>query len=198
MALVSASRFSELQSLDLRFRVFKPEGVLFKMVCLTKKRKLGAPLKECFFGAFQGDKMLCVVKCLWQYERKTLQTFRQQRAGAPNPLFISYVKPHKPVTSQRITHWVKDTLKLAGVDTSVFSAHSVRGASTSMALTKGVHLADVLAVADWSRDSTFKPFIIGHPQETAMQRRFWVDWRADTLVDSYSWLCLLVHVNQFI
>ena len=64
MALVSASRSSELQSLDLRFRIFKPEGVLFKLACLTKKRKLGAPLKECFFGAFQGDKMLCVVKCL--------------------------------------------------------------------------------------------------------------------------------------
>ena len=84
MALVSASRSSELQSLDLSFRIFKPEGVLFKLACLTKKRKLGAPLKECFFGAFQGDKRLYVVECLRQYERKTLR-FRQQRAGTPNP-----------------------------------------------------------------------------------------------------------------
>jgi len=40
----------------------------------------------------------------------------------------------------------------------VFSAHSVRGALTSTALAKGVRLADMLAVADWSRDSTFTTF----------------------------------------
>jgi len=49
-------------------------------------------------------------------------------------------------------------LQLAGVDTSVFSAHSVRGASSSAALSKGVHIADILTMADWSRDSTFKRF----------------------------------------
>jgi len=69
MALVSASRSSELRSLDLRFRVYKPEGVLFKLACLMKKRKVGAPLKRCFFGAFQGDKRLCMVECLRQYKR---------------------------------------------------------------------------------------------------------------------------------
>ena len=41
------------------------------------------------------------------------------------PLFLSYVKPHKPVTSQRIAHWIKDSLKEAGVDTGTFKAHSV-------------------------------------------------------------------------
>jgi len=50
---------------------------------------------------------------------------------------------------------VKDTLQLAGIDTAVFS---LRGASTSAAVAKGVHLADILSMADWSRDSTFKKF----------------------------------------
>jgi len=52
------------------------------------------------------------------------------------------------VTWQRIAHRVKDMLKLAGVDTNVFSAHSVRGASTSAVLAKGVPLSDILAMAD--------------------------------------------------
>ena len=64
MALVTASRTSELQALDLRYRVFKPEGVLFKLASLTKKRQLGASPKECFFGAFSEDTFLCVVECL--------------------------------------------------------------------------------------------------------------------------------------
>jgi len=71
MALVSASHTSELHTLDLRFRRYKPEGILFKLPSLTKKRKVEAPPKHCFFGAFPEDKRLCVVQCLRRYEEKT-------------------------------------------------------------------------------------------------------------------------------
>jgi len=40
MVLVSANRTSELQALDLRFKHFSPEGVLFKLASLTKKGRL--------------------------------------------------------------------------------------------------------------------------------------------------------------
>ena len=46
MALVVANRSSQLYALDLTFKVFKPEGVMFKLTSLTKKRKIGAALKE--------------------------------------------------------------------------------------------------------------------------------------------------------
>jgi len=46
----------------------------------------------------------------------------------------------------------------AGIDTDTFKAHSVRGASSSAALRKGVHISDILQTADWSKDSTFKRF----------------------------------------
>ena len=39
-------------------------------------------------------------------------------------LLISYGKPHKPVSSEAISRWIKDELSKAGVDTSVFKAHS--------------------------------------------------------------------------
>ena len=73
MTLVAASCTSELHALDLRFQVFKPKGILFKLSTLTKKGKVGAPLKECFFGAFTEDKGLCMVECLREYERRTLE-----------------------------------------------------------------------------------------------------------------------------
>ena len=66
MALMDASRTSELQALDLRFRRFRPEGVYFTLAALTRKRKVGAPTKELFFGAFPQDHTLCVVQCLRQ------------------------------------------------------------------------------------------------------------------------------------
>ena len=76
----------------------------------------------------------------------------------PQPLFLSYIKPHGPVTSQCIANWLKAILKKAGIDTSVFKAHSVRGASSTTALTKGVLIEDILHTADWSTDSTFRRF----------------------------------------
>ena len=75
-----------------------------------------------------------------------------------NPLFLSYIKPHRPITSQRVAHWIKDVLGEAGVYTNTFKARSVRGASTTAALTKGVSLQDILCIADFSTESTFQRF----------------------------------------
>ena len=52
MALMQASRTSELRALDIWFRTYKPDGVSFKLVSLTKKRTPGLPPKGLFFGAF--------------------------------------------------------------------------------------------------------------------------------------------------
>ena len=48
-------------------------------------------------------------------------------------LIISYGKPHKPVSSETISRWIKDELSKAGVNTSVFKVHSCRSASSSKA-----------------------------------------------------------------
>ena len=49
-------------------------------------------------------------------------------------------------------------LSEVGIDTEMFKAHSVRGASSSAALRNDVHISDILQTADWSKDSTFKQF----------------------------------------
>ena len=117
--------------------------MLFRLASLTKKRKVGSPTKECFFRTFVEDSSLCVVQCLQQCEKVT-HPFRKFTPGDPQPLFLSYVKPHNPVTSQRLAHWIKEMLSAAGIDTGTFKAHSVRGASS--------------LTADSSKDSTFKHF----------------------------------------
>ena len=169
MCLVSANRISELHALDLHFRYHKPNGVLFKLASLTKKRQTGAAPKECFFASFPEDK-LCVVQCLKEYEKVT-QQFREVSSDKPALLFLSYVKPHSSVTAQRMAHWVKDLLKAAGVDTNVFKAHSVRGASTLAALKKGVHLKDIL----WSNESTFRGFITVRRKRTPLPGEYLVE-----------------------
>ena len=61
MALVDASRVSELQALDLRYRSYRPEGVVFHIPTLGKKRVVDAPPKQVMFA---GDSRLCVIKNL--------------------------------------------------------------------------------------------------------------------------------------
>jgi len=49
-------------------------------------------------------------------------------------------------------------MKEAGIDTEIFKAHSVRGASSTAAAEKGFLMTNILWTADWSKDSTFKRF----------------------------------------
>ena len=71
MPLITASRVSELQALDLRFRKYTQNGVVFRLTSLTKKHQAAAPLKEVSFASFTGNDRLCVVQCLKQYEAVT-------------------------------------------------------------------------------------------------------------------------------
>jgi site-specific recombinase XerD len=73
-------------------------------------------------------------------------------------LFIGSNKPHKPVSSLTIGRWIKEQLKEASIDTSVFSAHSARGAAASKAMNRGVPIQSILNLGHWSRESTFARF----------------------------------------
>ena len=68
------------------------------------------------------------------------------------------IKPHRAVGSSTIARWLKSTLEAAGVDTSIFSAHSVRGASSSKAANMGNTTNEILRAADWSSESVFQKF----------------------------------------
>ncbi|XP_063405979.1 uncharacterized protein LOC134689942 [Mytilus trossulus] len=54
--------------------------------------------------------------------------------------------------------WLKEVLKLLGINTGIFSAHSYRGASTSCAFSSGVSLKDILTTANWTNANTFYKF----------------------------------------
>ena len=73
-------------------------------------------------------------------------------------LFVAIRKPHKPVASCTIARLLKEMLKLADVDMSIFSDHSVRGASTLAAAGAGVTMNEIMQAADWSTESVFQRF----------------------------------------
>ena len=96
---------------------------------------------------------VCPVLCFETYVSKT----REFRSKGDNNLFVlgqlflGISHPHSPVKACIIARWVKTTPTNAGVDTTTFSVHFIRCASTSKALEGGATLSEVLQQADWSR-----------------------------------------------
>ena len=67
------------------------------------------------------------------------------------------VKPYRPVHKSTIARWIKTLIHEAGID-GQFSAHSIRGAATTAAVMQGMSVGDIMKVADWASDTTFKRF----------------------------------------
>jgi len=57
-----------------------------------------------------------------------------------------------------LSRWLRTAIKNAGIDTELFKAHSVRGASTRAAVNSNIPLDKVMKMADWSCVSTFQKF----------------------------------------
>ena len=155
MALTRPTRAADLQQLDLRFRRYLPEGVKFQASGLAKQTRANKPIADFFFPGFTQKEKLCPVTTLKAYEKATEQ-FR--KTEEQQKLFIATIRPHKPVAASTIARWLRTVLERAGIDTTIFKAHSTRGASVSAAANAGITTSEIMQSADWSSESTFKRF----------------------------------------
>lgn len=71
---------------------------------------------------------MCVNDRLTEYFERT-KAFRNPD-HSNDPLLRTIIRPHKGLTSNTVSNWIKDMMILSGIDTT-FKSHSARGASTS-------------------------------------------------------------------
>ena len=111
-------------------------------------------MDELVFAAYPPDWRLCVVNV-----RQSLLKQRCSSSGKGNWISDQFKKknPHNKVSRDTIRRWVKAVLELSGVDTSIFTPHSTRAASTSKAATK-IPLKTSLMIAGCRRRSTFATY----------------------------------------
>jgi len=166
MALSNADRCSDLAALDRDYMRWTPTGVHFTVVQLTKTRSSGPP-RTVYYSALPNDRDICPVTNLRQYIEMTASYVSTM---APKPVFITSKKPFRRARPATLGHWIKDTLKLAGVDTERYTAHSTRSASTSQARRKGVLMSDILKVANWTSRSTFERYYHKPSEPSAFTR----------------------------
>ena len=147
-------RCGELASIDFQSVAFSESDASFR---LTKPRKSqhSGPLQVVSIGRWLEDDLICPVLCLHNYIQATSAVRSPSNSQI---LLIGSTRPHKPVGSSTVARWIKSQLEAAGINTTIFGAHSTRGAAGSKANTKGVNIQSILARGHWSRETTFSKF----------------------------------------
>ena len=122
---------------------------IMEKVKQTTARNHLAPLR---FQGYPYEPELCVVRHLAAYLRRT-QDLRQCAQ-----LFLSYIKPHRPVGKETLSRWCTNVLKDSGIDINTYQSHSSRAATTSMAKKRGASLKTIINAAGWTNERTFAKF----------------------------------------
>ena len=161
LALSSAARAQTLSALDIKYTNFSGDSVIFNIHQLLKTSRPGTSLSSVVLKQFVKPE-LCVVTTLKSYLNRTASVRKS------NSLFVSYVNYNK-VTTCTLARWLKTVLHLAGIDISIFKAHSFRGASTTAAFNAGCSLKDILSTANWTSARTFYKFYF---KETVNDKSF--------------------------
>ena len=123
-------------------RSFPPQLIELKAYNKDETRSFHPQLIE--LKAYNKDESICPVRAVVEYIKAT------EKIGKSENLIISYHK-HNIV-------YVKQTLKAAGINPSLFIAHSTRHSSSSKTFMKGLPLTDIVKRGGWKSTSTFRKF----------------------------------------
>ena len=150
-ALSSAQREQTLCALDLYLKKQSQDCLSFVIAEHLKTSKPGKSLEVKFMSLPEDPSTMST---LAEY------ILRTEKLCSSSKLSISFIRPHKPVTTSTVGRWIKSVLSSAGIGTSVFKAHSVRGASVTNAYIKGVPIAEILRTAHWTNERTFRNYYL--------------------------------------
>lgn len=148
LMLVTAHRVQTIGKINLKNIVINNQHILIKIYELIKTSRPGST-QPCLKIPFYKDRPeICPAEALLAYI-----TMTKPLRNDENSLFVSFKRPHKPVSKDTISRWIKNTLSVSGVDTTIFSAHSTRHAATSAAHRAGINIATIRNTAGWSGNS---------------------------------------------
>lgn len=154
IALATGQRVQTLSSIDVEDIIKHNETIEIKIPKRLKTTGKGRIQPTLLLPYFNADPVICPARTLIEYLQNTSgirQNFKK--------LFITFKKPFREATAQTVSRWIKLILKKGGLDTTQFTAHSTRHASTSAAARKGISYDVIRLAAGWTeKSSTFARF----------------------------------------
>ena len=152
MALTSGQRCQTINAVNLSNMQLTENRCRFEIKELLKTTRPNSHFGVVEFVAYI-EEPLCVRACLREYINRT-----KELRGNNTKLLISFRKPHNAVTTSTVSRWLKETLRLSGIDITVYKSHSVRAAATSAAQLLNVTIEDILSAGGWAAAETFRKF----------------------------------------
>lgn len=162
VALVSAQRGQSLHMLDINCMKEVPNGFEFVLPEHVKQSRPGYKVPSIMLHAYPVNQSLCVFTHMKEYLKKT-----ESLRGTESKLLISFIKPHKRVSRETISRWIRSVMTAAGIDVTLFKPHSTRAAATSKAKVACIPIQDILNTAGWSSSRSFDKFY-NKPIQTTM------------------------------
>lgn len=155
LALATGQQAQTLSLLRLSQIVINDEKLILRIPDRIKTSAPGRAQPFFCFSCFKNHENFCITHLTEEYIKRT----RDLQPSGCDSFFISWNKPHKASTAQTISHWMRQGLGDCGIDTSIFTAHSTRYASTS----KAASLDLIKRAAGWTGESHFRKTFYNRP-----------------------------------
>ena len=157
LALTTARRVSDLSKLAIGDHCRIQRGrVTFLPTSLAKADDPSHFQQEIIIERFK-KKTLCPLRAMKWYLKRTDD--RRQQEQRPLALLLCLNPPYQPPSSQTVSRWLVQTIKLAYEIyphlQGTIKAHSVRAIAPNWAHFQGASKQAILQAADWRRESTF-------------------------------------------
>ena len=153
LLLLTGQRGQSIHLIDTRNLTITDNHLKLRFGDLLKTTRPGHQQKEIKIKAYAPDRRLCIITVLREYLERTKSLRKDITA-----LFITTREPYNAASRDTISRWFKGVMKESGLDTTVFTAHSVRSASTSAAMRSNIPLQTILNTAGWATDNVFRKY----------------------------------------
>lgn len=152
LALSSMQRVQTLHVINVENIEFTNDFVFIPIYKLLKQSRAKNYKFVVTLKPYYENRATCPVHTLREYVDRTKPLRKCSQ------LFISFSRPHLPVSKSTLSRWIKTVMEEAGIDASIFKTHSTRAASSSSARDNNVNIDDIMKTAGWSNASTFKKY----------------------------------------
>ena len=143
LTILSGQRVSTIHKFRLSQLQLTTDMAVFNLGnALQKHSKPGRSNPPIVFHRYPHGHRLCPIQTIRDY---LLQ--RIPLAPQTDEFFLTHRRPYHPASKDTLARWVKEVLKLSGIDTSQYAAHSCRSSSSSKANMPGVPMEQILKCA---------------------------------------------------
>ena len=149
-------------------------GLSFRLSKAPKNHRHG-PIPEIAIDKVPDRPNSCPVTCITEYMLKT-QRFREIGDDQiRSNLFLSLDARHCNVKVGTISRWIQVGMGLAGIDTTSFKPHSIRGAAVSSMAQKGFSFKYIMKKGRWRTNSVLSRFYLRDLPRFFPQHAFYID-----------------------